>query len=533
MKKLLLLLSLFIGSNLLFAGGIVTNTNQSTAWVRMMIRDASTEIDAVYYNPAGLTKLSDGLHFYLSNQTIIQSRKINNSVLKKEYEGGVFAPVFPNFYAAYKTGKVAFSLGFAPIGGGGSATFDEGVPMIYLPVAALANQLSKKTDVNGYSLDANFTGSSIYFGVQAGVTYQINDMISVYGGLRYVWVDNKNEGKMENIMFRMNSSDPVPAPTFLKGVANQSKIGAQHASQAASSMQPLVDAFGDKTFAELEGIVPDSKLKPLKMGLAALNQSPDNMTMKQAQAVFSGAVGELNKQAAKLEVAAQLMGGQEADVKQKGSGISPILGLNLSLMEEKLNIGVKYEFQTNIELTNETPVGKGFTIGFDQTTGKPIEMFPDGAKTNSDIPALLSIGASYEVTDDLKLHVGYHNFFDKNVGWLKNNQGKEVVDNNSWELGLGIEYQLTDNFLLSAGYLRGQTGANNNYFDDTRLSLNSDTYGFGGAYKLNDMITLEAGVFYAIYPEKTISYEAGYTQTYDKDNLGLSAGITFNLGKKK
>lgn len=52
------------------AGGIVTNTNQSAQYIRTLNRNASTCIDAVYFNPAGLTMLGDGLHFSLSNQSI-------------------------------------------------------------------------------------------------------------------------------------------------------------------------------------------------------------------------------------------------------------------------------------------------------------------------------------------------------------------------------------------------------------------------------------------------------------------------------
>ena len=35
-----------------FAGGYLTNTNQNVAFLRMIARGASTEIDAVYSNPA-------------------------------------------------------------------------------------------------------------------------------------------------------------------------------------------------------------------------------------------------------------------------------------------------------------------------------------------------------------------------------------------------------------------------------------------------------------------------------------------------
>lgn len=37
-----------------WAGGLLHNTNQHIAFMRMMARGASHEIDAVYTNPAGL-----------------------------------------------------------------------------------------------------------------------------------------------------------------------------------------------------------------------------------------------------------------------------------------------------------------------------------------------------------------------------------------------------------------------------------------------------------------------------------------------
>ena len=59
-------------SGQLLAGGIVTNTNQSAQFIRTMSRNASTDIDAVYFNPAGLVRMDDGFHFALHNQTIFQ-----------------------------------------------------------------------------------------------------------------------------------------------------------------------------------------------------------------------------------------------------------------------------------------------------------------------------------------------------------------------------------------------------------------------------------------------------------------------------
>ncbi|MGC9364985.1 MAG: hypothetical protein ACP5FZ_10505, partial [Fidelibacterota bacterium] len=104
------------------AGGIVTNTNQSAAYMRTLNRNASTDVDAVYYNPAGLTKLEEGLHLSLSNQSIWQTKTVTNSypnLNNDEFVGDVSAPLFPNLYLAYKKGNVVISGGFEPIGGGG------------------------------------------------------------------------------------------------------------------------------------------------------------------------------------------------------------------------------------------------------------------------------------------------------------------------------------------------------------------------------------------------------------------------------
>ncbi len=524
-----------IASNVVLGGGIVTNTNQSTAWTRMMVRDASTDVDAAFSNPAGLTKLSDGLHLSLSNQTITQEMTIKNASLNKTFDGDVFAPVFPNFYAVYKKNKLAFSLGFMPIGGGGSASYDKGVPMIELPVAAIAKELNNPqagVDIQGYSMNASFDGSSVYLGFQAGVSYAINDMLSVYGGARYVWVKNTYNGEMKDIMFKTAAGN-VPANTLMNNLSAQLSTGATAAQMASQSMQPLIDNnAGGLTFAQAEqaGALTAQQRQQLEVGLQKLgrtNAEISQMNLKQAQDLYSFAANHLNEKAAELKAGAQLFGGQALETEQTGSGITPIVGVNLSLLEERLNIGLRYEFHTDIELTNKTTKGKGFTTGF-TAKGKPIEMFPDGKKTDADIPALLSVGVQYKITDRLSSQVGYHLYMDKNLGWANEMQNKKtvnIIDGNLWELGVGFEYQLTDKLLLSTGYLRGQTGVADTYHNDIRFSLVSNTYGLGGAYKINDMLRLQAGTYYVQYNDKTVK-----DATYDKYNLGFSIGIDFTFG---
>ncbi|MDD2279069.1 MAG: aromatic hydrocarbon degradation protein, partial [Bacteroidales bacterium] len=58
----------------IYAGGIVTNTNQSASFIRMPAQDATIGIEGTYYNPAGLVHLENGFYISVSSQTVMQTR---------------------------------------------------------------------------------------------------------------------------------------------------------------------------------------------------------------------------------------------------------------------------------------------------------------------------------------------------------------------------------------------------------------------------------------------------------------------------
>ena len=232
------------------------------------------------------------------------------------------------------------------------------------------------------------------------------------------------------------------------------------------------------------------------------------------------------------------MGDQEADVKQTGSGVTPIIGANLSFLDEDLNIGLKYEFKTNMDLTNETAAGKGFTIGLDPNTGNKIEMFPNGGITNADMPAMLSVGVDYKLADPLKLSVGYHTYFDSKTAWAVNDDGQDVIDKNSIELGIGLEYRLSDKLAISGGYLRTVTGTNALYHSDITHVLSSNSGALGGEYRFSDRVKFNLGVAYTKYTTTTFdkTYNLSgtnvpYKETYGRNNLFLAFGLDFSIFK--
>lgn len=536
MKKLLTFSTAVLLCGNLLAGGLVTNTNQSAAWVRLPARDASTDADAVFFNPAGLMQLNNGFHFSVSNQTILQNKTVTNlytgpggafGLNDPEYIGKVTAPLFPSVYATYKMDKFAFSFGFNPVGGGGGAEFERGLPSFELSTSDLVPALAP--DATAYRLDAYFEGTSVYFGYQGGVSYKINDLISVFAGVRYVTGKNTYNGYLRDVELGYMGTW-TSAPAIFEGFSAQ-------ATGAANGMQPLIDGgAGTLTFAQAQGasIIDAQTRATLEGGLLAFGvpQSQiDGMTLAQAQGAYQQA-------AATNAATATLLGDKKADVEQTASGYTPILGVNLSF-SERLNIGIKYEFATELEFTNDTKedILTGFT-----PEGTPVTMFPDGQKFNNDIPAMLSLGVDYGITDKLRLSLGTHYYFDKAVDYGKKIEGEyvendQVIDDNFMEFAGGLEYRLNELLRVSAGYLLTKTGVNDYYQTDLAYSLTSNTIGGGLGISVNENFMINLGVGYTAYKdgEVTLSHEFvdgtifNPIEKYDKDNLFIAVGLDFSF----
>jgi long-subunit fatty acid transport protein len=587
-RKLMLSLSAAMLSASLMAGGIMTNTNQSAAYVRLLARNASLGIDGVYYNPAGLTKLENGFHLSLNNQTIFQTKDVVNNypylhgAPEAKFTGEVKAPVFPGVYAAYKVNKFAFSFGFNPVGGGGGATYATGLPSFEMPISDLIPKLGPGFGVTDYKADINFEGTSIYFGYQGGISYEINPAISLFAGLRYVTAKNTYKGSIKDIMIDPNYTTPalptIPvlsqpdpltftgsfmradafgtqmngyyseASQYMTGVATYyTGVSTSYTNAAAGAGQLINAGMGALTYAQAydAGYISAVQKAQFEGALTAAGQ-PVSTPIETSQVVYStvatqatagatqatAGAAQLGGGAAQMSALAAGTGDVEVDVVQKGTGFTPILGANLTLAE-KLTIAIKYEFFTKIELTNETKVdGSG--------------MFPDGEKSRADMPALLSIGASYPITSKLVASLGYNYYFDRstNVDYGKKDESDnsiptaDLVDKNSFELALGLEYNITDKFLVSAGYLRAVTPVNEKYQDAMGYQLSSNTVGFGGRYKISPAIALNLGGLKTMYNDdsKDYTYMLGttaipVTENYSQSTWLVSVGVDITIGK--
>lgn len=475
-----LLTALLFSTTPIFAGGILTNTNLSARFARIMALEASTHADAAYYNPAGTTKLPDGLHFSFSNQSVFQERIITSSFApmtgsgSKEYVGKASAPLVPSLQGVYKIGKWAFSGNLAVTGGGGKATFDDGLPSFESQISTLVpvvNQFGAglaaaipgaSLTSKGYSVNQYMHGVNYVFGAQLGAAYKINELFSVYGGFRLSVVHNEYEGRLTNLKLDVDAQGLSAV-----GFPNQSGF-----------MNPT-PIFG------------------------LINANPDIPQEMKNKLILPGKIaGE----------------GAYLESKQSGWGVAPIVGVHFS--HANLNIGAKYEFKSGLDIENKTIV---------DDTG----LFADGVNTAHDIPALLAIGASYDILPSLTASVGYHHFFDKDAS-MSNDKQKHLSGNTNEYLA-GVEYRINNMFLVSAGGQITRYGLGDDFQSDLSFSVNSYSLGFGGAVNLSKTVQLNLGYFFTNYSDYTKT-SSNYNGTgiagsdiFTRTNKVFAAGIDFSF----
>ena len=540
MRKLFIFAAAMLITGSLFAGGLVTNDNQSAAWVRLPSRNASVGIDAVYYNPAGLMKLKNGFHISVSNQSVLQTRTIKNNYTgpgglyglnQQTYKGTVKAPLFPSIYAAYKMDKFAFSFGFNPIGGGGGAEFKKGLPSFEMSPSDLVPLLASQ-GADAYRLNVYFKGSSTFMGYQGNVSYKVNDWLSVALGLRYVTAENTYKGHLTDIEVELPGGW-TRADAIMNGIAAS-------ATGAAAATTGLVAAgAGSLTLAQVQGAgyITATQRAQLEGALTSFGY-PAATPVVQADAIFKGAK-------AKYTATATLLGDQSADAAQTGSGIAPIFSVNFT-PSENLNIAVKYEMATKLDLTNKTK--QDLLIGFD-ATGTPITMFPNGNKTRNDMPAMLAVGVDYKLSSTFRVSLGGNYYFDKTADYghkydddlnsatpTVHLSNKDIISRNRMTVQGGLEYNISEKLLVSCGYVYANQGANARYQSDLTYGLSNHTFALGGAYSFTDKIQVNLGFGFTRYigNSKYIDHVLGKSlyqplESYGKSTKMIGLGVDFSF----
>ncbi|MFW6366586.1 MAG: OmpP1/FadL family transporter [Spirochaetota bacterium] len=444
------------------------NKNQSIEYVRSLNRNASTDVDATFYNPAGLTKLNDGLHMQFSNQTILQTKTIedDNPAIETygddEYLGNVNAYFFPDLHVAYKMGKFAFFGNMMPIGGGGGGEYDDGLPQFELMALGLVNGVgtgviqqagqnygeaavsSASFQFTDYSANIAFEGEEYNLCWTLGTAYEINTMFSVAGAYRLTRSYRHYTGHAKNISATYNYSDAATDEL--------------NAGMAESANQAL---------------------------------------------------------AAQDDV--------ELDTERIGWGHTFIAGVNVAPMDA-MNIGFRMEYSLEQEAEYKTDTLEGP----DDIKDVLEDSYGDGKKEKITEPLEFGLGVSYFITDDLRVEADLTYSFNTEV----DHDGKEDDYKNMIFAGAAVEYRVLPQLLVSSGYAYDSGNREDEGREETNFGLAVHHIALGGQYEIIEDLDIGLGYIYSIYQEGTREYSSNgetYEQKLNQTSQTIGIGVNYSM----
>ena len=498
------------------AGGLLTNTNQNIAFNRNFARVGAIGIDGVYFNPAGVAFLDQGFHLSLNFQNVYQTRQITSAFSipafantpyeypftlnggdktdgSKFYEGKASVPILPSFQVAYNKDKWSFQAGFGLTGGGGKASFNEGLPSFERQIAilpALINQQlptfsallgQQETPATSYSMQSYMSGHQYNFGLQLGVAYKINENLSVFGGARFNYIYNKYEGNITNISADVNGN----SQNLYEYFGSKAKL----LTEKAAALQ--AQAVAAKTQADAYQAQANAATNPTTK--AQLQAAADQYAAGAQQA--SAGAKLVSAGADKLNSSKELVKDRYVEVSQRGWGITPILGIDYRT--GKWNFAARYEFTTKFNIENNTKR--------DDT-----QKYENGVNTPNDIPGILALGAQYEVLKNLRVMAGYNHYFDKDARMDNNKQ--RFLKHNTQEFLAGVEWDINPSVTVSAGGQRTLYGlGDGKYLTDLSFVTSSYSFGVGAKIKVAKNAHLNVAYFFTNYSKFTKNYEDAIT----------------------
>ncbi len=534
MKKIVLSLVVFMMTTLsAMAGGILTNTNQSVAFLKNPARDAAIGLDGVYSNPAGVAFMPEGFHIAFNWQYAHQTRTItstndvfalgkkNDGKTVKEFEGVADAPIIPSLQAAWNKGNWSVQFNFSVPGGGGACEFADGLGSFESVVGTIAKKL-QPLGAMGYDMDGYMKGRQYYYGIQLGAAYKVNNNLAVYGGLRLLYGDATYKAKISNILVK-TAGGYVEFGDFMQGAIGTVEDGIAQVNNYIADVNAGIEQVNAGIAQVNAGIAQyEAAGAPVPADLTAQQQAllTQQGTLTAQQQALTAQQAQLEGTRKELGTLQKYAEGVNLLSNQDGLGIAPVIGVDWKY--KNFNFAAKYEFKTQIRMKNESTVNKASEIA-------AVNRFRDGEKVNEDAPALLTLGAQWKPIDEISLNLGWHHYFDKDANWYNNSQ--DLLRRNTNEFLAGVEWDVTDRLNVSCGGQLTRYGLTDEYMNDMSFVVNSYSLGFGFSYKVKDNITVSAAYFQTNYGNyDRVNYpEPGTSDSFTRTNRVLGIGCQLDL----
>lgn len=208
-----------------------------------------------------------------------------------------------------------------------------------------------------------------------------------------------------------------------------------------------------------------------------------------------------------------LSGDVVTELRDEASGWGGVFGVNIA-PDNRWNIGLRFETATELDFDLEVRQGAALLalMGYD-----------NGRKQREDLPALLGMGLSYNVSDDFKLDANFIYFLEKSAVWHTGFDGA----GDSYDVGFTAEYRFNSDWMASTGYLYS-----NNKLEVEQLlvlpeepKLDAHTIAIGGVWSPTETLDFSLGAIKVFYDDTTDLHGV----YYDKDVWGLSCGVQWKF----
>ena len=372
-------------------------SNMSVEWIRTGNRNAATDsTDIVVYNPAGLTRMSEGLHLNIGNQSLFRSPEhtfdldlpASNGEKTRDQDG--YDYFVPNFYGAYHKDTLAFFGGVYVPGGGATADYPDG--SVNTQFIGAMTVLGSKGMFTGFK-DDHLKATSIYLAYEAGVACQLDEMVSFAIAARYLRAENEVKA----------------GATFIDAGANEHVWKLKYDTDA--------DGFGGIFGMNI------TPTKDLNIGLRYETRVKLDFETDLKHNDFPDELGL-------------------ADYKEKNRRDFPAM------------FGIGAEYQLTPQLTTELDFNWYFQKNADW--GK----FDDGSDIADQAGDCWSLGGTfaYQVNDEFLVSIGtiYTDFeWDNIVAYYQEIGSFEVLYTDNWHIGTGFAWKIKEN--VTFNFAVGQT----------------------------------------------------------------------------
>lgn len=373
-------------------------SNMSAEWMRTGARNAANDAaDIVVYNPAAITKLSNGVHINFSNQSLFRhpshSYDLGMGQGVQKFEQGSSDPFLPNLYAAYKLNNWALYSGIFMSGGGATMDYPHGsITTDLIGLSALAAAQGAYTEVKTPMLKA----SSMYLTTTFGGSFAVNKWFSVSTAMRYVSAKNTVKSSMTL------STSPIDLPDMplaLNTEDNANGFGGV-VSMNMTSVEHLDLSIRYETNVNL-----DFKTTQNQDDLGLTTNGATNS--RDLPAVFAFGVGYELSPKVKTNVDFNYYFQQKADWG-KSSMLTKEVPLS-TMAGDAAIYAMCFQYQATNKLV--ASVGGGYTkMNFNDKAGYYTNMGTFEIVQCDNVN--LNMGCAYKVTDKVKINAGYmHTFY--------------------------------------------------------------------------------------------------------------------------